>query len=274
MIVKIMKDIMRIHIFEGRNIYKDENGDLTVEFCSSKKARDFFFNINRLGYIRYRLREVISLPTVSSKLLFFLFEFNAFRHKWEISLEELKKYLGIENKYSDTKLFMRRILKPAIEYIEKYTDMEVSYEKIVNKYGKIIGFEFSVTSTANYRKDLIKDNDSLVQSSEIKKETVSFVMETLDISEKDALTIILKAEENNISFKELEERIKYVNTKKQIDNVTGYMLSLLDKNKWQNVKTKREDKKSDFNNFQQTNLDDELDELEKLFLKEVNETSK
>ena len=169
---------------------------------------------------------------------------------------------------------MRRILKPAIEYIEKYTDMEVSYEKIVNKYGKIIGFEFSVTSTANYRKDLIKDNDSLVQSSEIKKETVSFVMETLDISEKDALTIILKAEENNISFKELEERIKYVNTKKQIDNVTGYMLSLLDKNKWQNVKTKREDKKSDFNNFQQTNLDDELDELEKLFLKEVNETSK
>ena len=66
--------------------------------------------------------------------------------KRNFDLVELKRILALEeNQYARIYDFERFVLKPSIEEINKYTDLNVSYEKI-KKGRKVVGIKYTIDS--------------------------------------------------------------------------------------------------------------------------------
>jgi len=65
--------------------------------------------------------------------------------KWQVKIEELKELLGVEKEeYKNTWDFQKRVLKPAIEEINRIHNIDLQAIKIINSDDKrkILGFEF------------------------------------------------------------------------------------------------------------------------------------
>ena len=122
----------RIALFEEAHLVQDEYGQWECELTCTQKARKYVFNIENLGYIRYKLRNVINLKSRYSYFLYLYVWDNRFRESWEISLEELKKMLGCdkETTYKEFKRFNDLILKKAHKEILKETDIKFEYDTI------------------------------------------------------------------------------------------------------------------------------------------------
>ncbi len=120
-----------IGLFEESDFDLDENGQWQVNLCCTRSAMEYVFNIENLGYLRYRLKNVISLTSRYSYILYIYLENNRFRRSWEISLEELKSLLSCTGEsYQQFKVFNDRILKPCRHELTEKTDIRYSYESI------------------------------------------------------------------------------------------------------------------------------------------------
>ena len=64
---------------------------------------------------------------------------------FEISVDELKKMLNVENKYTDYKNFRVNVIDKSIEEINSTTDLQVSYTPIRNNR-VITHLYFSITA--------------------------------------------------------------------------------------------------------------------------------
>lgn len=90
----------------------------------------------------YQLENVLCFDCKYSFRLYELFKSYEFKSNLIISVEELKKYLMAENKYDRFTLFKTNVLNKAIDEINKYTDIQVSYTLIrENRIIKYIDFE-------------------------------------------------------------------------------------------------------------------------------------
>ena len=78
--------------------------------------------------------------------LYELFFSYSFKGKFDISLDELRSYLGItDNEYTKVKIFKRNIIKKSIEEINDKTNLRVEYKDL--KTGRrITGFKFLIKS--------------------------------------------------------------------------------------------------------------------------------
>jgi plasmid replication initiation protein len=85
-----------------------------------------------LGYIRYRLKYTVKLQSkYDIKLYLFLklYEYDK-PYTFKILLSELKEKLECEKvSYAEYKIFNRAVLKPAVQRINDFTDIEVTYTK-------------------------------------------------------------------------------------------------------------------------------------------------
>jgi plasmid replication initiation protein len=62
-----------------------------------------------------------------------------------LGIEEIKQYLGVDGKYTEYKGFRRRIIEPAINEINEYTDINVEWQPI--KQGRAYtAIEFTITT--------------------------------------------------------------------------------------------------------------------------------
>ena len=264
---------LEISLFDAKAIKKDEKGNLIACFSCSEKAKKYLFDITGLGYIKYKLKEAILLPTIFSKVFYFIFLTKQYSKEWKISMEELREILGCTNIY-DNRDLVSKIIKPSLEYINNYTELDVTFSKEVGARNKTLFFIFSISSKVNYKKIIKVDKEQYIESGIIKENTINLIIETLRVSKENAKTIILKAEEKNVNTDELRELIKYINTKiengEKISNKTAYMLALLDNEVDVNSADNKKNNRFNINNFPQKNTDKELDELEILFLREVN----
>ena len=84
------KRFTRISLFEKSVAEQDENGLWQVELTASPSAMKYFFNVEHLGYLRYKLRCITSLTSRYTYIMFIWLEANRFRKSWEVDLEELK----------------------------------------------------------------------------------------------------------------------------------------------------------------------------------------
>lgn len=133
-----------ISLFEEINAWQDDDGLWQISLTCTNKAREYIFNIDNIGYLRYRLKNVIGLKSRYSYVLFLWLENNRFRGTWEIDVDELKSVLRcVADAYDDYKRFNDLVLKKAQKEILGKTDCRFSYETV--KCGRTVrAIRFSV----------------------------------------------------------------------------------------------------------------------------------
>ena len=137
---------MRIALFEIAVVKKDNYGMWQVELMCTESAQKYIFNIEELGYLRYRLKCIINMNSRYTYILFLYLWDNKYQGTWKISLDNLKSLLRCNKDfYSEFKYFNQRILKRAKEEIKQAANFEYDYMPM--KEGKtVVGIQFTVKS--------------------------------------------------------------------------------------------------------------------------------
>ena len=134
-----------VSLFEQAECEQDEYGQWQVDLECTQKAMKYIFNVENLGYLRYKLRSIVNLTSRYSYILFLYLEFNRFRKTWEVSVDEIKRYLCCENDefYSEFRYFNQRILKRCQKEIHEKTECRFTYEPV--KRGRtVVAVRFTV----------------------------------------------------------------------------------------------------------------------------------
>lgn len=125
------KGFKLINLFEEADAEPDENGLWQVTLTCTQSAREYVFNVDNIGYLRYRLKNVIGLTSRYSYVLFLYLLDNRFRKTWRISLTELKSLLNCTaERYAQFKFFNAEILKKCHKELTEKTDIRFSYQPI------------------------------------------------------------------------------------------------------------------------------------------------
>ena len=139
------KRFTRISLFEKAVAEQDGKGIWTVELTASSSAMKYFFNVENLGYLRYKLRCITSLTSRYTYIMFTYLEQNRFRKAWEIDLDELKQVLDCDKEevYKEYKFFNQKILKRVWEEMHEKTECRYAYDPI-KKGRTVVGIKFEV----------------------------------------------------------------------------------------------------------------------------------
>lgn len=123
------KGFQLVTLFEEAEAEQDDDGLWNVKLECTQKAMKYFFNIENLGYLRYKLRCITSLTSRYTYIMFIYLEANRFRKSWEVPLEELKKILHCENEatYNEFRFFNVKILKKVQREMHEKTECQYSY---------------------------------------------------------------------------------------------------------------------------------------------------
>lgn len=115
----------------------DSDGLWTLTLECHEDVAKYFFNIDELGYLRYRLQKIINLTSRYSYTMFIYLEDNRFRKSWEIALDDLKKILSCDSSsYDEFKIFNNRVLKRCQKELAEKSDYHFSYTPI--KRGRVV----------------------------------------------------------------------------------------------------------------------------------------
>lgn len=241
------KKFTKIALFVKAECEQDENGQWQIDLACSAEAMEYIFNVENIGYLRYRLKNVVDLTSRYSYILYLYLENNRFRKTWTISVEELKTLLRCTGaSYNKFKVFNDRVLKPCYKELNEKTSIKYSYETI--KTGrKVTKIKFTVETVP----ELIEHSKTDV----LMKDQLSF--EDIDIDYGSELhnllgsaacdneftpeqitvicDLILKIipEQNNMKrcdyLISLMHKMNYYQTQKPINNRFNYLVSMLKK---------------------------------------------
>jgi hypothetical protein len=137
-----------VTLFEEVEAEQDDYGLWQVKLECTQKAMKYFFNIENLGYLRYKLRCITSLTSRYTYVLFLYLEHNRTRHlSWEVPLDELKTVLHCESDetYKEFKYFNDKILKKAYKELHEKTECRYTYEPI-KKWRSVVAIRFTLES--------------------------------------------------------------------------------------------------------------------------------
>lgn len=149
------RKVHQVALFEEAYGEQDENGQWTVRLTCTPSAMKYVFDIEHLGYLRYKLKSVASLTSRFSYILFLYLEQNRFRKTWEVSLDELRIILNCNDKsYDDTRYFNQRVLKKSQAELQEKTPCQFDYTTV--RTGRsITGIRFTLKT---------KSDDEFVQA--------------------------------------------------------------------------------------------------------------
>lgn len=130
----------RISLFEQAIAERDEDGIWKVDLTASQAAMKYFFNVEDIGYLRYKLRCITALTSRYSYIMFLYLERNRSFKKmsWEISVDSLKEMLSCdtETNYKDFRRFNDKVLKRVQTELNQKTECKYSYTSI--KHGRTV----------------------------------------------------------------------------------------------------------------------------------------
>lgn len=153
MTTSLMKTIIHIEDDFDRNKWIKYN--LTKKCKYNDGVIVFRFNDDMksllLGLQKHYFKQAPEIMGFSSWYSFRMYDFiksETYKNKAiQISINRLKTILDIEDKYPNFRDLRRRVIDPAIEEINKHSDISVSYERI-KKGRSVIALEFESTSEA------------------------------------------------------------------------------------------------------------------------------
>lgn len=237
-----------VTLFEEARCEQDKFGMWEVRLECTEKAMKYFFNVEQLGYIRYRLKSITSLTSRYSYVMYMYLINNRFRGSWNVELDELKTILGAyDNKaYESYKEFNRTVLTKVWKELYEKTDCKYSYEPI-KKGRTVIGLHIEIETAPEIEViDAVPDENS-VSSSFIELWECALEKENFSPEQIDELRniICLIPEEyypmspdgatEDLSFKKfhlmarLRAAMEVANTKKKIAHRYEYLKKLLEK---------------------------------------------
>lgn len=144
------KKIHTVGLFEEAYGEMDENGLWTIQLTCTSKAMKYIFNVEKLGYLRYKLRCITSLTSRYTYVLFMYLEANRFRKSWEVDIGELRQILNCdgEDLYKEYKRFNERILKRCQKELLEKTECRFTYEPV--RVGRRVrGVHFTLETLAD-----------------------------------------------------------------------------------------------------------------------------
>jgi plasmid replication initiation protein len=170
--IRLMRWLQRVDI---------NKGDTSVTVRFDELMAPFLLQI-RERFVQYKLVNVLPMKSQYSLRLYEILKSHETQGKWEVSLEELKKVLFIEDGlYEDYRIFRRKVLDSAVMEICNFTDLVVAYEP-KRKNRKIYSLMFEMCNIENEQysegarrhinRDIVLDNLDAEVSSPQKMPTV------------------------------------------------------------------------------------------------------
>lgn len=220
------KDVNRgfvlITLFEQAECEKDEYGIWQVDLECTQKAMKYFFNIEKLGFIRYQLRNIINLKSRYSYVMFVYLESNRFRRTWEVELEELKQILSCSDDvtYNEYKRFNDLILKKCKRELLDKTEVRYTYESI-KKGRRVVKIKFTIEPLAEVTSK-IQDTTVYPEQLSLDDYTENEDTEKENTEYADSwLNFLSSACKYEFSEKEMEVIFNMINTMDLPDNPNG-----------------------------------------------------
>lgn len=152
----------KVALFEEAFGEIDENGLWTVKLTCTAKAMKYIFNVEKLGYLRYKLRCITSLTSRYTYVLFMYLEANRFRKSWVVEVDELRQILNCDQDelYKEFKRLNERILKRCQKELLEKTECRFTYEPV--KTGRrVTGVRFTLETLADSMEPVIPGQMSL-----------------------------------------------------------------------------------------------------------------
>ena len=201
-----------ISLFSIAKCVKNKDELWQIDISCTPEAMEYFFNIEEIGYLRYKLRSIINISSRYSYIMFIYLESNRFRKEWTIALEELKLVLNCENDetYAEYKHFNNLVLKRCYKELTEKTELQYTYEPI-RRGRKVTEIKFTLASRAILPKETqVEGQLTFSESPDFESETI----EEPDIEElmakkygSDALTFF--AGSMNYEFSKEETRVLF-----------------------------------------------------------------
>ena len=140
----------KVALFEEAFGEMDDDGQWTVKLTCTSKAMKYIFNVEKLRYLRYKLRCITSLTSRYSYILFLYLEQNRYRKTWNVDVNELRQILNCdaEESYKEFKLFNNRILKKCQKELHEKSECRFTYEPI-KKGRKVTAIRFTLETLAD-----------------------------------------------------------------------------------------------------------------------------
>lgn len=158
------KGFRLITLFEEAVAEQDDYGLWQVKLECTQKAMKYIFNIDNLGYLRYKLRCITSITSRYTYIMFIYLESNRYRKSWEVPLAELKEILNCdkEETYKEFKRFNDRLLKRVQAEMHEKTECRYSYEPI-KKGRAVVAVRFTVETLPKASLEDIDENQITIE---------------------------------------------------------------------------------------------------------------
>ena len=240
-------DLHLMTLFEEARCEKDSQGIWQIRLECTQKAMKYFFNVENLGYLRYKLKCITGLQSRYSYVLFVYVEANRFKKEWTVSVSELREILNCsdDNLYSQFKYLNNRILKRAYAELIKKTPCRFDYEPI--RTGRAVtdvrftvidfpSIDEPISKEVPGQLDIFGKSDTLelwggACNNEFSRAEMAQLAEVLRLIPSDKFSPYAVNDDIDLQrYHYLAEKyaaMKRVNEKKAVKNCFSYMLAIL-----------------------------------------------
>jgi len=163
-----------VNWFQSIGPIKNEQGEVCLEFLFSDRLKPFLLELRQ--YVQIDIQYLANLSSGFSVHLFQLFQAKRNQMlkyqqqtKLQYQLPELKKTLGIPNKYADWRNFKRKVIDLAIKEINQHTNIQVGF-KVIKKNGKVFSLEFEIKD----KKNITNNHSPILSQSKLNINTLRF----------------------------------------------------------------------------------------------------
>ena len=237
------KEFEKYHWVE---VAKYKNGNLKLKI--NRELKPFYLSLD--WYTKYQLKNIMQFKsTYSFRLYELLKQYEKIGNR-SITINDLRFSLAIDKKqYPKFANLKQKILSVAVKEININTDLHIEFEEL-KEVRKVTSIKFYIKQ--NKAKNEIAATVEKSPNDLIKQ--VQMICYKHEITEHEASCILSDAK-NNIGL--IKQRYNYLLTQKKVDNVVGYMRSIIVTydNAQENIKI------DNFNNYEQREYD--FEKLEK-----------
>ena len=192
------KGFKLVSLFEEADAEQDDDGLWQVTLTCTPSAREYVFNVDNIGYFKYRLKNIMYLTSRYSYILYLYLEKEHYRGTWEIDLDELKQILNCTAEtYTQYKRFNDLVLKKCQAELCEKTNRKFTYEP-VKKGRKVAKIRFKILPS-NELEDLDFDQDQIT-------------LEDCGIIENDPLDFLSGACDDEFKREQMEVIFNLLNT--------------------------------------------------------------
>jgi plasmid replication initiation protein len=119
-------------------------GEGCIELCFAQRILPLISQIKG-HFTKYKLEHVSNLSSVHAIRIYEMCLQYLKIGERSFEINEIKKTLGLDGQYPEFKDFNKRVLRPSVEQINKYTDIKIRLNP-VRKNRKIVSLEFEIES--------------------------------------------------------------------------------------------------------------------------------